>query len=304
MKDEGPFILEWIAHHRAIGFEQIIVFTNDCTDGTVRLLKSLEAQGYCTHRNNRVKEGENAQPRAYTRLSNSDLLDQSGWVMVLDADEFLNIHVGDGQLSDLLANVAEDTDLLTLCWRVFGDSDYDAYAPDLTTSRFRMATESQSTTNFGVKSLVRDWRAYERLGNHCPYNYKGMAPLVYQTASGAMYDLPHQDRGTLHKHLLSLPAHKASHKWAQINHYATRTLDSYILRQKRGLGFVGKKEHHTFDYFKRMNRSKVLETSFSRYDSVIAKGLAEMRKVPSIRAAEQNCLEIYQSRIDALMVED
>ena len=66
MKDEGPFILEWIAHHRAIGFEQIIVFTNDCTDGTVRLLKSLEEQGYCTHRNNRVKEGENAH-RAPTR---------------------------------------------------------------------------------------------------------------------------------------------------------------------------------------------------------------------------------------------
>lgn len=41
MKNEGPFILEWIAHHRAIGVDDFLIYTNDCTDGTDRLLDAL-----------------------------------------------------------------------------------------------------------------------------------------------------------------------------------------------------------------------------------------------------------------------
>ena len=42
---KGPFILEWIAHHLAVGFEHFLVFTNDCDDGTVELLDALAAHG-------------------------------------------------------------------------------------------------------------------------------------------------------------------------------------------------------------------------------------------------------------------
>lgn len=34
MKDEGPYLLEWVAYHRAIGFTDIVVAANDCSDGT------------------------------------------------------------------------------------------------------------------------------------------------------------------------------------------------------------------------------------------------------------------------------
>ena len=42
MKNEGPFLLEWIAYHRAIGVSDFLVYTNDCTDGTDRMLKLLQ----------------------------------------------------------------------------------------------------------------------------------------------------------------------------------------------------------------------------------------------------------------------
>ncbi|MGB8813172.1 MAG: glycosyltransferase family 2 protein, partial [Paracoccaceae bacterium] len=34
MKNEGPFILEWIAYHRMIGVDDFLIYTNDCSDGT------------------------------------------------------------------------------------------------------------------------------------------------------------------------------------------------------------------------------------------------------------------------------
>lgn len=29
-RNEGAFLLEWLAHHRAIGFTDFLVFSNDC----------------------------------------------------------------------------------------------------------------------------------------------------------------------------------------------------------------------------------------------------------------------------------
>ncbi|MGA1180601.1 MAG: glycosyltransferase family 2 protein [Marivivens sp.] len=49
MKNEGPYILEWVAHHLAIGFGHFIVVTNDCEDGTDEILLALQQRGPVTH---------------------------------------------------------------------------------------------------------------------------------------------------------------------------------------------------------------------------------------------------------------
>ena len=33
-KDEAPWLLEWIAHYKSLGFDEIAIATNDCSDGT------------------------------------------------------------------------------------------------------------------------------------------------------------------------------------------------------------------------------------------------------------------------------
>ena len=33
MKNEGPYIVDWLAHHRVVGIDQVLVYTNDCEDG-------------------------------------------------------------------------------------------------------------------------------------------------------------------------------------------------------------------------------------------------------------------------------
>ena len=45
MKNEAPYILEWVAHHLVIGFDHIVVLTNDCTDTTNAILTRLDALG-------------------------------------------------------------------------------------------------------------------------------------------------------------------------------------------------------------------------------------------------------------------
>ena len=56
MKDEGPYILEWLAYHRAIGFTDFLIYTNDCSDGTDDMFDLLQAKGVLQHRQNPYKK--------------------------------------------------------------------------------------------------------------------------------------------------------------------------------------------------------------------------------------------------------
>jgi len=52
LRNEASFLLEWLAHHRAVGFTDFLVLSNDCDDGTDRMLDRLEALGLLTHPRN------------------------------------------------------------------------------------------------------------------------------------------------------------------------------------------------------------------------------------------------------------
>ena len=49
VKNEGAFLMEWLAHHRAVGFTDFLVYSNDCSDGTDAMLDRLQAMGWLVH---------------------------------------------------------------------------------------------------------------------------------------------------------------------------------------------------------------------------------------------------------------
>jgi hypothetical protein len=49
MRDEGPFILEWVAYHLATGFTDVVICSNGCIDESPALLDRLQELGLITH---------------------------------------------------------------------------------------------------------------------------------------------------------------------------------------------------------------------------------------------------------------
>ena len=49
MKNEAPFLLEWVAYHKAIGFDEIVICSNPSNDGTEELLAALAGAGEIGH---------------------------------------------------------------------------------------------------------------------------------------------------------------------------------------------------------------------------------------------------------------
>lgn len=75
-------LIEWIAHHRAIGASEIFVYTDEHTDGSDALLAALAAEKRITLRHH----GSEA-PRHPAQMQSE--LRPFDWVLFLDADEFL-----------------------------------------------------------------------------------------------------------------------------------------------------------------------------------------------------------------------
>lgn len=94
MRNEGPFILEWLAWYRMLGFSRALVVTNDCTDHSPALLDALEAKGLLAHLRVEIPPGEPITQRKLRAARRHRLVTKADWVFVCDVDEFLVIHYG------------------------------------------------------------------------------------------------------------------------------------------------------------------------------------------------------------------
>ena len=169
MKDEGPFLIEWVAHHLAVGFTDLVVYTNDCSDGTDDMLIRLEELGLAHHRRNDIPEGLKPQPSALNYAQAEPIVQQSDWVMVFDADEFLSIRYGDGTIDGLIS-AAKDRGAngIVVTWRIFGSGGIVEWSRAPVTEQYLMAAPTTWNKGWGVKTLFTFDADYWKLGIHRP----------------------------------------------------------------------------------------------------------------------------------------
>ncbi|MEO1161781.1 MAG: glycosyltransferase family 2 protein, partial [Pseudomonadota bacterium] len=119
-RNEGPFLIEWVAYHRLIGFKRIVIYSNDCTDGSDKILDRLQELGLVQHMRHSPPPGSHIQTEAMDTALKTGLLHAGEWLLWLDVDEFLNIHVGGGHLGDLMPRLSA-VQGIRFNWRCFGD---------------------------------------------------------------------------------------------------------------------------------------------------------------------------------------
>lgn len=226
VKNEGPNILEWVAHHRLCGFNRIQIFQNDSNDMTVQILRTLAKLGIVDYFENHHPKGAH-QMRAYRRASRTEAYETADWCMVLDADEFLCVKVGDGKVADLIAACPDDSDGILVNWRVFGSNGHRDLGRELVTERFTRAEPDADIVETHLtpfKPLFRT-AAFRRPGIHLPRDPVGDAPKLVNGSGLEEGDFFRKNwRGYD-------PSVRA---FAQVNHYANRDLGSFLLKQDRG----------------------------------------------------------------------
>jgi hypothetical protein len=170
------------------------------------------------------------------------------------------------------------------------------------TSRFLWAKDPDDRSNRGTKSIILKPEAFGRLSNHHPEKFTENRKLNVKTASGKEIKVPKAHYHRLWKSLRHLDQEYLSHEYAQINHYATKTLDTYCLRQFRGRGW-GDEERHTLKRYFRLNRDLNSEKSILKYQPQLEAELATILRLGDLASLNQKAREDYRDKLMKLGLE-
>ena len=298
MKNEGPFILEWLAYHRAIGVDDFLVYTNDCSDGTDTMLMMLQDKGIVQHRENPFRTMDlKPQHAALQAAEDEPVMQNCGWGICMDVDEFINIKVGDGTLAALYAAMGE-ANMISLTWRLFGNADVHGYQDRFLIDQFTACAPQvvrKPHQAWGFKTLFRNIDIYKKMGVHRP---KGLRPDLWDQINwlnGSGRPLPHQMfrngwRSTLETY---------GYDWVQLNHYAVRSAESFLVKRDRGrVNHVDRDQG--MNYWFRMNFNAEQDLSIRRMIPAAEAEFARLMADPDIAAAHHAAVAAHRAKIAEL----
>ncbi|MGR3541712.1 MAG: glycosyltransferase family 2 protein [Hasllibacter sp.] len=292
-KDEGARIVDWLAHARAAGVTQVLAFTNDCSDGTDRLLEALAPAGV-VHVPNPGPHGRKGPQFAALKAAGAHpVVKGADWVLPMDVDEFPVVHVGDGRLGDLIGALPE-AGAIAIAWKVFGSGGATALTegpvPDLFHSAGpRVVHWPWKAAMF--KALVRVGPGWNRLGVHRP---RGGAGLVWYDGHGRA--LGGWDR-------LFLPYGRDNHGLAQMNHYPLGSAADYVLKAARGRA-AHPGEALGMDYWIERDFDAEEDRSAERLGPARRDEAERLRALPGVAGLEAAAVEWRRARFAALLREE
>ncbi len=222
MRNDGIYIMEWVAHYRALGFEHLFVYTNDNTDDSLQLLGLLARHGVLTVIENDISGGALPEVKAYGHaLGLLQELRDFEWALFVDSDEFLIPsdrygHSVQGVL-DAIDRTFPNRDVAGVCfdWLWFISDMVFERRPGLLCERFQNARP-----HWLAKCLVRVRDVMSMRLQHFPELEPGL--LVVDS------NLKVLDPATIWERRV------AEYAGGRINHYWPRSFEEFAVKKARG----------------------------------------------------------------------
>jgi tetratricopeptide (TPR) repeat protein len=234
MRDDGLSMLEWIAHYRVLGFDNIFIYSNDNADGSDGLLNHLASLGIITYIENRLDltTCKNPQRKAFSHALNLlPELWEYEWALFVDSDEFLvpseryNFRIGNliDEVKDRFPDRAPSAICFNWLWFVSGNTY--AFEPQLLLRRFQHTRDSRN-----MKSLVKLRDVYSMRRLHFP----DIDPHGFLVRS----DFTKLERTR------RFAQEKPVYASGQLNHYWSKSFEEFSIKKARGDSV---KASHDFD---------------------------------------------------------
>ena len=151
VKNEIRSVVEWIAHYKALGFTDFVVYDNESTDGTGDVLQALDDAGELIRIEWPHAMGERPQRAAYEHMRKHSAAD---WIAFFDVDEFLLLR-RDRSIADFLARFDADVSAISINWVVFNSGGQARYRAAPVMERFTESLERKANYNRSMKAMGR-----------------------------------------------------------------------------------------------------------------------------------------------------
>ena len=299
VRNEGAFLLEWLAHHRATGFDDFVVFSNDCDDGTDQMLDRLAAMGWLTHvRNDGPYDKGGIQFTALKAAAKMQQVKTADWLLPLDVDEFVNIHTGNHTLDALHAALPEAT-AITLTWRLFGNAGIARYDDTPITQSFTKCAPVEIYWPWRAamfKTLYRNDGTYRKPGVHRPRDLDNARLDQARWFDGHGRELEDQFKT---RRIFSNYG-RDNYGLVQLNHYPLGAMESYVLKADRGRA-VHSDDLLGLDYWVERNWNTHTDTSIGALAPARTATLDTLKGDAELGALHDQAVAWRKSRFDALM---
>ncbi len=301
VRNEAPYLLEWIAHHRAAGVTDFLFFSNDCDDGTDVLLDQLSAAGEVVHVPHTPQSGKSIQWQALRQAWKHPLRKEADWIMVTDVDEFLNIHVDGHTLQALFAQVEPGADAILLPWRLFGNNDRVAIEDAPVTTQFTRSIPASAQYPVAAslfKTLFRAKGPFNQFGVHRPKQKdpeKAGLPRILDGSGEPAH--PYLVRAPQR---LSLYDMGVARNLVELNHYATRSAAAFLVKRDRGLPNRASKKID-LAYWVERNFNTEENSSIAAMRAGTELELARLNAIDGVAEAHVQGVKWHQARFETLI---
>ena len=209
MKNEKPYLKEWIEYHRLQGVSHFYLCDNDSTDGTKDYLKPYIKKGIITYI---PMSGADKQLACYDYIVRRHQKETT-WLALIDLDEFLVPMKAKNMIQFL--KEFDDVAQVSLYWMNYGDNQAFTRQQSLVTEFF---TAHGKSLNHTVKSIVRPEKVID-------FNDKWSNHWVKVDGKSV---------NEYHQPVSYMLGFNISGDKARINHYIIKSFAEFIYKKSRG----------------------------------------------------------------------
>ena len=248
MKNEGPYLKEWLDYHILVGVEKFYLYDNDSTDNTTEILKPYIDRGIVDYT---YWPGKAQQQIAYTDALNKHALDTK-WMAIIDLDEFLVATEYDN-IIDYLNSLPQNFAQLVIGWEQYGSSGHKTKPDGLVIENYK----HHAAKSWGVKSIVNPRLVYETKNPH-----------THEVAGFSI-----DENGKKLGRIIQTEDRNITTNKIRVNHYVTKSFDEYIARMNQGSATTQKStEYRSIEKFNWYDRNEI-------YDDIMDKYIDKLKKV-------------------------
>lgn len=209
MKNEKPYLKEWLEYHQLQGVEHFYLCDNDSTDGTKDYLQPYIANGIITYIE---QSGVNQQLKCYENIVTQHK-NETEWLAIIDLDEYL-VPLKAKNMPEFLKEF-DDVSEVSLHWMNYGDSGVVNRSSGLLTEAF---TAHGRFLNHTVKSIVRPEKVI---------NFNAFGSNHYVQVEGKSVN-------EYHKPVEFMLNFNISADKARVNHYILKSFAEFLHKKSRG----------------------------------------------------------------------
>lgn len=244
VKNEAPYIEEWIKYYLSLGVESFYIYDNGSKDNLKSKLEEFnDSVTYIFF------SGKARQMDAY-----NDCLNKYGrlyeYMGFIDIDEFIYIKDKQVSLPEYLDSFFQKKSEggIAINWQIFGSSHIEKKPEGLITNNFLYRAHKNFDANRHVKTIVKPGKVVGFINDpHAPVYLPGYYSV---TECHVRIDEPFTQSVSVND--------------IQINHYFTKSKEEYVMKKDRGQ--ATSEPQRTMRAFYKHDRNDVLDNSLKEYN--------------------------------------